>query len=117
MKQIDFSVFEGNFWKPEDEKDYVVELKNPRIEEKTFGESSKPRTVITYDVVSVNGEVFSTTKEFSTGSRSFIEAVKPIHEKAVAQNKESYTVFLRRKNSKEYTLLDYAVVKQVGGIA
>ena len=115
MKEVDFSVFATNFWKPEDDKDYVVELSNPRTEEREFKDNGK-KWVLVQDVLSVNGKALVKPQEFATGSRSFIEGVKPIIARAAADGREKYTVVLRRKNGKEYTLTDYALVLQaVGG--
>lgn len=114
MKTVDFSVFATNYWKPEDDKDYVVVLSNPRTEEREFKDKGKKWQLI-HDVLSVNGDPLPKPQEFSTGSRSFIEGIKPIIEAAAREGREKYTVILRRKNGKEYTLADYDLVRKVAG--
>lgn len=110
MKEIDFSVFETKYWKPEDDKDYVVEIGNPRIEERSYRDGTK-RWVIVHDLFSVNGKVFVKPLEFVTGSRSFIDGIKPL----VLSGRHRYKIAFQRKNGKEYTVINYETVLQAAG--
>lgn len=124
MKDIDWPKLEGSFWKPDNNTQYIVEFTNPRIEEKLFKDSTTPKAMLYLDVVSVEkdeGDKMPTVvhyhpyKTFSTINKSFLESIKPLIQKAIANNQQSVIVFLTKTGSGSdttYSINDASVIKK-----
>jgi hypothetical protein len=104
MNEVEWPKLEGKFWKADNDVQYLVQFANPRIEERTYGDSSPPKTVLVLDVLSMQRDGaelkdaihYTPPKEFSTRNSSFIAAIRPILEEATKERRESVTVLLRR---------------------
>lgn len=101
---VDWSKLEGKYWKPENDVQYIVELTNWRLEDKTYGESTTPRTVLTFDVLNEMKDTpgvpetkyFVPVKSFSTANQSFISGIRTVIDNAMARKQESIIVLCRK---------------------
>ena len=98
---------ESTFWRPESDKQYVVELSDWSIEERQFPDGKN--VILTFKVLSVTKDgdekivYFHPPKTFSTGSSSFVEGIKSIIDNACDTNKNSVLVFLRKSGEGKKT--------------
>lgn len=126
MDKVDWSKLDNSnskYWKPEPDTQYIVEFTNPRVEDRAFGQSDTPKTVIVLDVLNIQkdggtpGETiyFHPPKEFSSRSSTFINAVRPIIDKAILEGSSSILVMLRKTGQgKEvsYNINDVSIIKK-----
>jgi hypothetical protein len=118
---LDWSKLEGKYWRPESDVQYVVEFTNWRLEEKTYGDSDTPRTVLTLDVLNVmkdspgvpETQYFVPIKSFNCANQSFITGIRPVIEKAQMLKAQSVIVLLRKSGEGKkvmYSINDASVM-------
>lgn len=105
---VDWSKFDGKYWKPEQGKTYLVVLSHWRSEQKLFGgQENNPKWSLVFDVERVDDTDFKPFLEWTTTSISLIRELRPIIEKAESKRWEFIKIILKRDLENKYSVLEY----------
>lgn len=108
LKSTDFDVFNvnGQFWKPEPDKWYSVVLSNWNIVKVKFAENEPEKPRLSFDVLNIDGvEYTNPPKKWGTGSRDFIQQIRPILLNAQDRGLQAVLVKLMR-TGKTYVVVE-----------
>lgn len=105
---INWDVFEGKYWSPSEGHLHKVVLGNWDQVQKDF--KGNKRIVLTFDVHEVDGQVFTSTKEFSVSGKNAL-LFKDIIAGAINRG-EGYIMVSIARHNKEYEIADMYIVQQ-----
>lgn len=105
---VDWSKFDGKYWKPEQGKTVLVVLSNWRSEQKIFGaQENNPKWALVFDVERVDDKEYAPHLEWSTTSLSAVQDFKSIIERAESRGLKYIKVIIKRDLENKYSIIDY----------
>lgn len=108
LKDIDWSVFRSNFWKPEIGVNHRVDVVGVSQEMSDFGESDKDkRPVLVLKLSKVDNVEYETPVLFTTGSMSLIRELNLILQEHRGIPK--IRLFMKRISKRETIIIDRTV--------
>ena len=100
---------ESKFWKPDQDKEYRVTLKNWRATAQQFNKDEEPTLTFQADVVSINGVPLPDEKIFSTTGKKACRLLKAACDRAESESRVFLSLWvLREKNT--YQIVDLTVI-------
>jgi hypothetical protein len=115
MSTINWTVLESKFWKPEIGKEYVLTVTNWRNDTTTYGRTNEPKNVLSMDVireadaVTGAGKEFTMPKVFSEDHYTFINAIKPIIDRAEKEGKTQLHIGLKKEKDATNNRVRYII--------
>lgn len=103
---IDFGLFDSKYVSFSNGDQLRLCLANWRQEMRSYDEDKTSKPVLVFDVFAVGRDEYPKgEKLFVTGARSFVRGVKPLIERAEAENRKQIHVIVKYQD-KTYTVVD-----------
>lgn len=110
MSEIDWDVFEqSKYWSPVPGIEHNIVLSDWSMSNKLY--RGKPKVVLTFRVVEVDGKQMPPDTEFNTGGNNALQ-FKPSVIYANERGEKYINVIIRRNNNNQYEVADFNLVNR-----